>query len=65
MLAKKIKKNGLLAGDDLVASCELVKDLFQYIAESLSVAKKQIFIDFKTMDKLKGNLVTNHSFNFG
>lgn len=45
ILAKNLK-NGFLAGDNLVASHEWIRDVFQNIAKSFLIVIEQIFIDF-------------------
>ncbi|GFX26010.1 probable RNA-directed DNA polymerase from transposon X-element [Trichonephila clavipes] len=62
MLAKNFKKY-FLDEDSLVASYEWIRDLFQDTPEGLSTSEEEIFIDFTSSEKLKGNFVINHSLN--
>ncbi|GFX10636.1 uncharacterized protein TNCV_4620771 [Trichonephila clavipes] len=64
MLAKNFKKY-FLDEDSLVASYEWIKDLFQDTPEGLSTSEEEIFIDFTSSEKLKGNFVINRSLNLG
>ncbi|GFV91335.1 zinc finger BED domain-containing protein 5 [Trichonephila clavipes] len=64
MLAKNFKKY-FLDEDSLVASYEWIRDLFQDTPEGLSTSEEEIFIDFTSSEKLKGNFVINRSLNFG
>ncbi|GFV02221.1 zinc finger BED domain-containing protein 5 [Trichonephila clavipes] len=64
MLAKNFKKY-LLDEDNLVASYEWIRDLFQDTPEELSTSKEEIFIHFTSSENLKGNFVINRSLNFG
>ncbi|GFT14966.1 retrovirus-related Pol polyprotein from transposon opus [Trichonephila clavipes] len=63
MLAKNFKKY-FLDEDNLVASYEWIRDLFQDTPEELSTSE-EIFLDLKSSEKLKGNFVINRSLNFG
>ncbi|GFV76500.1 hypothetical protein TNCV_4727201 [Trichonephila clavipes] len=49
----------------LVASYEWIRDLFQDTPEGLSTSEEEIFIDFTSSEKLKGNFVINRSLNLG
>ncbi|GFX02242.1 putative RNA-directed DNA polymerase from transposon BS [Trichonephila clavipes] len=62
MLAKNFKKY-FLDEDSLVASYEWIRDLFQDTPEGLSTSEEEIFIDFTSSEKLKGNFVINRSLN--
>ncbi|GFX59765.1 hypothetical protein TNCV_1778041 [Trichonephila clavipes] len=64
MLAKNFKKY-FLDEDSLVASYEWIRDLFQDTPEGLSTSEEEIFIDFTSSEKLKGNFVINRSLNLG
>ncbi|GFX57631.1 transposable element Tc1 transposase [Trichonephila clavipes] len=64
MLAKNFKKY-FLDEDSLVASYEWIRDLFQDTPEELSTSEEEIFIDFTSSEKLKGNFVMNRSLNLG
>ncbi|GFX92875.1 hypothetical protein TNCV_4014841 [Trichonephila clavipes] len=64
MLAKNFKKY-FLDEDSLVASYEWIRDRFQYTPEGLSTSEEEIFIDFTSSEKLKGNFVINRSLNLG
>ncbi|GFT11147.1 zinc finger BED domain-containing protein 5 [Trichonephila clavipes] len=58
MLAKNFKKYFLDEDEDsLVASNEWVRDLFQDTPEGLTTSEEEIFIDFTSSEKLKGNFV--------
>ncbi|GFY16228.1 hypothetical protein TNCV_2348731 [Trichonephila clavipes] len=50
MLAKKFKKN-FLDEDNLVASYEWIRDLFQDTPEGHSTSEEEIFIDFTSSEK--------------
>ncbi|GFS79987.1 hypothetical protein TNCV_751141 [Trichonephila clavipes] len=63
MLAKNFKKY-FQNEDNLVASYEWIRHLFQGTPEGLSTSE-EIFIDFTSSEKLKGNFVINRSLNFG
>ncbi|GFX08310.1 hypothetical protein TNCV_3267991 [Trichonephila clavipes] len=56
MLAKNFKKY-FLDEDNLVASYEYIWDLLQDTPERLSTSEEEIFIDFTSSEKLKGNFV--------
>ncbi|GFV41290.1 hypothetical protein TNCV_383041 [Trichonephila clavipes] len=62
MLAKNFKKY-FLDEDSLVASYEWIRDLFQDTPEGLSTSEEEIFIDFTSSEKLKGDFVINRSLN--
>ncbi|GFV26609.1 uncharacterized protein TNCV_318781 [Trichonephila clavipes] len=64
MLAKNFKKY-FLDEDSMVASYEWIRDLFQDTPEELSTSEEEIFIDFTSSEKLKGNFVINRSLNLG
>ncbi|GFV47686.1 zinc finger BED domain-containing protein 5 [Trichonephila clavipes] len=64
MLANNFKKY-FLGEDNLVASYEWIRDLFQDSSEGLSTSEEEIFIDFTPSEKLKDNFVINRSLNFG
>ncbi|GFU91740.1 retrovirus-related Pol polyprotein from transposon 412 [Trichonephila clavipes] len=64
MLAKNFKKY-FLDEDSLVASYEWIRDLFQDTPDGLSTSEEEIFIDFTSSEKLKGNFVINRSLNLG
>ncbi|GFY29098.1 hypothetical protein TNCV_4722261 [Trichonephila clavipes] len=64
MLAKNFKKY-FLDEDNLEASYEWINHLFQDTPEGLSTSEEEIFIDFTSSEKLKGNFVINRSLNFG
>ncbi|GFU24253.1 hypothetical protein TNCV_3395771 [Trichonephila clavipes] len=61
MLAKNFKKY-FLDEDSLVASYERIRDLFQDTPEWLSTSEEEIFIDFTSNEKLKGNFLDGHGF---
>ncbi|GFU87944.1 RNase H domain-containing protein [Trichonephila clavipes] len=63
MLAKNFKKYSL-DEDNLVASYEWIRNLFQDTPEGLSTSEEEIFIDFTSIEKLKFNFVINRSSNF-
>ncbi|GFX22895.1 hypothetical protein TNCV_2606371 [Trichonephila clavipes] len=54
MLAKNFKKY-FLDEDSLVANYEWIRDLYQDTPEGLSTSEEEIFIDFTSSEKLKGN----------
>ncbi|GFV57991.1 zinc finger BED domain-containing protein 5 [Trichonephila clavipes] len=60
ILAKNFKKY-FLDEDSLVASYEWIRDQFQDTPEGLSTSEEEIFIDFTSSEKLKGNFVINRS----
>ncbi|GFW16862.1 hypothetical protein TNCV_2759901 [Trichonephila clavipes] len=62
MLAKNFKKY-FLDEDSLVASYEWIRDVFQDTPEGLSTSEEEIFIDFTSSERLKGNFVINRSLN--
>ncbi|GFU51148.1 hypothetical protein TNCV_966401 [Trichonephila clavipes] len=63
-VGKEFKKY-FLDEDNLVASYEWIRDLFQDTPERLSTSEEEIFIDFTSSEKLKRNFVINRSLNFG
>ncbi|GFV32941.1 uncharacterized protein TNCV_1745831 [Trichonephila clavipes] len=64
MLAKNFKKY-FLDEDSLVASYEWIRDLFQDTPEGLSTSEEEIFIDFTSIEKLKGKFCNKSLFEFG
>ncbi|GFU76468.1 zinc finger BED domain-containing protein 5 [Trichonephila clavipes] len=64
MLAKNFKKY-FLDEDSLVASYEWIRDLFQDTPEELSTSEEEIFIDFTSSEKLKGNFCNKSFFELG
>ncbi|GFT34624.1 retrovirus-related Pol polyprotein from transposon 17.6 [Trichonephila clavipes] len=64
MLAKNFKKY-FLDEDSLVASYEWIRDLFQDIPEGLSTSEEEIFIDFRSSEKLKRQFCNKSLFEFG
>ncbi|GFS96847.1 uncharacterized protein TNCV_4177581 [Trichonephila clavipes] len=64
MLAKNFKKY-FLDEDNLVASYEWIRDLFQDTPEGLSTSEEEIFIHFTSSDIFKGNFIINRPLNFG
>ncbi|GFT36405.1 putative endonuclease-reverse transcriptase [Trichonephila clavipes] len=64
-VGKKNFKKYFLDEDSLVASYEWIRDSFQDTPEGLSTSEEEIFIDFTSSEKVKGNFVINRSLNLG
>lgn len=63
MLAKNFKKY-FFANDNLIASCEWIRDPFQNTPEGLTTAEEEIFIDFTASGEIKRQFSNKSLFEF-